>query len=126
SQEGAEERKILGLGMGPKRGLVGGSSQRFTSRRSRSTPSGDRRRRSPFRPSAPSCDRSPVETRRRTLARWRAAFSLARGGPKALLVFLRPKTSGLQPRPPRARPPIDTLVYQCSPYPDVPAPTIVA
>src|SRR5690606_16287948 len=48
SQEGAEERKKLGLRWAPKRAWVRGSSQRFTSRRSRSTPIGDRRRRSPF------------------------------------------------------------------------------
>src|SRR5690606_14856157 len=36
-------------GWGPKRASVRGASQRFTSRRSRSTPIGDRRRRSPFR-----------------------------------------------------------------------------
>ena len=40
--------EVLGIGLRSEAGVGGGSSQRCTSRRSRSTPIGDRRRRSPF------------------------------------------------------------------------------
>src|SRR5690606_11013830 len=50
-RKGRKSGRFGDWGWGPKRAGARGSSQRFTSRRSRSTPSGDRRRRSPFRSS---------------------------------------------------------------------------
>src|SRR5690606_39255116 len=50
-RKGRKSGRFGDWGWGPKRAGARGSTQRFTSRRSRSTPSGDRRRRSPFRSS---------------------------------------------------------------------------